>query len=187
MQPTAMSASASISATGTAPVEWHRSHCTSAPAAWAAAVSAGRSNIAPERKSTWVSASSATSSSSAAAGSAGSHQRTSRPRVRATPSATYPSVGKVVGSSTTTRRSGRSRDAATSVLNSVTVVESPTCTSSGAAPTSGAIRAPTRRASPTQSAVFHDEIRPVPHSSATTCCIRGATERGSAPSELPSR
>ena len=25
----------------------------------------------------------------------------------------------------------------------------------------------------TQSAVFHDEIRPVPHSSATTCCIRG--------------
>ena len=78
MQPTAMSASASSRATGTAPVEWQRSHCTSAPASWAAAVRAGCRTSRPERKSTWVSASSATSSSSEAAGSAGSHQRSSR-------------------------------------------------------------------------------------------------------------
>ncbi len=187
MQPTAMSASASSSATGTAPVEWQRSHWTSAPASCAALVRAGRSNIAPDRKSTWVRASSATSSSSEAAGSAGSHHRISRSSIRATPAATYPSVGNVVGSSTTTRRPGRSRLAATKVLNNVTLVESPTCTSAPSTPIRGAIRAPTRRASPTQSAVFHEEIRPAPHSSATTCCMRPATDRGSAPSELPSR
>ncbi len=88
MQPTAMSASTPVRSTGTAPVEWHRSHCTSAPAAWAAAVTEARSNMDPVRKSTWVSASRATSSSSEAAGSSGSHQRTSSPTVRATPSAT---------------------------------------------------------------------------------------------------
>ncbi len=53
--------------------------------------------------------------------------------------------GSVVGSRTTTRRPGRSRLAATNVLNSVTVVESPTCTSPGPTPISGAIRSPTRR------------------------------------------
>ncbi len=107
--------------------------------------------------------------------------------MRATPAATYPSVGNVVGSSTTTRRPGRSRLAATKVLNSVTLVESPTCTSAPSTPMSGAIRAPTRRARSTQPAVFHDEISPVPHSSATTCWSRAGTERGRAPRELPSR
>ena len=78
MQPTARSAPVPVRSTGTAPVEWHRSHWTSAPRACASAVIVAMSNIAPVRKSTWVRLSSATSSSTAASGSAGSHQRSSQ-------------------------------------------------------------------------------------------------------------
>ncbi len=88
MQPTARSAPDEVRSTGTAPVEWHRSHCTSAPRSWAARVIESISNIAPVRKSTWVSDNSATSSSTAATGSAGSHQRSSSPIRSATPAAT---------------------------------------------------------------------------------------------------
>ncbi len=51
----------------------------------------------------------------------------------------------------------------------------------------GAIFAATRRGRLIQSASFHEEIRPPPHSASTTAATRSATDRGSAPSELPSR
>src|SRR5439155_650580 len=97
VQPTARSAPAAVSPTGTAPAEWHRSHSTSAPTSCAAAVSAGRSATAPERYDTWYRHSSATSPSSAAVTAAGSMPRSGSvptirslsPRSAAMPASTY--------------------------------------------------------------------------------------------------
>ena len=55
-----------------------------------------------------------------------------------------------------TCRPGRSRAAATRVLNRVTLVESPTTTSSASTPTSGASRRATRVERDVQPAVFQD-------------------------------
>jgi hypothetical protein len=84
-------------------------------------------------------------------------------------------------------RSGRSRQAATIVLNRLTLVLSLTHTSRSATPISGAIFAPTRPGRSIQPAVFHDPIRSRPHSSVAVRERRSGTDRGSAPSEFPSR
>ena len=92
-----------------------------------------------------------------------------------------------MGSTTRVLRPGRNRAAATIVLNSVTLVESPTAMSSAVAPTSGAIRPATRSDRWVQSAVFQDLIRSAPHSRSMTSAMRGATEFGVGPSEFPHR
>ena len=77
--------------------------------------------------------------------------------------------------------------AALSTLNRFTDVESPTLTSSGAAPISGAMAAPVRAARSIQPASFQLRMRPSPHSFVASAASRAGVRRGNAPSELPSR
>ena len=120
MQPTARSASQSSSATGTEPPEWDRSQSTSAPASCAMRVSSAPSARYAERYATWLSTTRAVRSVTAAASrsavtpaevSTSIHRRVS-PHSRATPSATYRSVGKLSRSSTISVRPGRAATAA---------------------------------------------------------------------------
>ena len=66
-------------------------------------------------------------------------------------------------------------------------MESQAITSPGRAPISGASLAPIRAGAPIQSAAFQLRTSPDAHSLSIARCSRGATVRGAAPSELPSR
>ena len=185
-QPTARSTPCSSRPTGCTPAEWHRSQTARAPTPCTAAVIRGRSYNSPVRKSTWENTATATSASRAA-GSSGRAGRTCRPNRSATESTMYLSVGNVASSTTTVRRPGRNRDAAATVLNRFTEVESVTTTWPGAAPTSRPTRSPTRAGASHQPLLVHEPIRSVPHCRETTSATAAGTAAGSAPSELPSR
>ncbi len=120
MQPTARSAPHSSRLTRTEPPEWDRSQSTRAPASWAIRVSSAPSARNAERYATWLSTTNAVRSETAAANSSAVtpadvstsiHRRVS-PHSRATPSATYRSVGKLSRSITISVRSGRAATAA---------------------------------------------------------------------------
>lgn len=112
---------------------------------------------------------------------------TRQPTCAATPAMTYWSVGNEPGSVSTTDRSGRSAAAACSDWCRRTLVESPTTTWPGAAPTRRPIASPTRVGASHQPCVFHEPIRSRPHCSRTTVSTASGTPTGRAPSELPSR
>ena len=88
----------------------------------------------------------------------------------------YRSVGKLLRSLRMIFRDGASAftmvSAALSTLKRLTLVESAHTTSPGPAPTSRAILSPMRPGSSIQCALFQLRMRPVPHSSFTTCCTR---------------
>src|SRR4051794_34961315 len=103
----------------------------------------------------------------------------------------YPSVGKVVASTTISSRpppsSRASRTAPTSALKTLTLVESPTTICPAAAPISGAIRSPIRSGAVHQPLSSQERMRSSPHWRRTTSSTRPRTAAGSAPSEFPSR
>ena len=105
--------------------------------------------------------STATSPSSAPGRAAASTVRNSAawPSRRLSPSAMWRSVGKLSASERITRRPRLRSSAAARSLKRLTDVESATITSPGWAPTSGAIRSPTRRGQPIQSWRFQPPMR----------------------------
>ncbi len=107
------------------------------------------------------------------------------PASSAADSSMYRSVGKLSRSVTITRRPARSRIAATATLNRLTEVESPTRTSSGRAPTRGAIRAPRVAGLSHQPAASQLRTSPSPHSVRRVASTRATEVRGGGPSELP--
>ena len=190
MQPTAMSASAPIRSTGTAPAEWHRSHCDQG-----AGLVGGGGQRRPGRTSRRTGSRRGSAraarrrSSSAAAGSAGSHQRSSRPSVPGDAGGDVPVGGEGRRlRAPITRRPGRSRTAATSVLNRVTRGRVADVHVAGRRPRSAARSGrrpagsgrPSRRCSTTRSGRCPTRRRP-PRLHPV------GDGRGSAPSELPSR
>ena len=102
------------------------------------------------------------------------------------PSATCRSVGKLPASLTTSVREGSRWSAATISLNRLAEVESPTITSSAAAPISGAIWAPSRCGASIQPS-FQLRISRSPHWRPAASANAAGVATGSAPSELPSR
>ncbi len=95
------------------------------------------------------------------------------------------SVGKPPRWVTIVLRSGRSRSAAPTALNHITVVLSPTTTWPGATPMRGAMR------SPTVTGRSHQPAFQPPMSSSSHCCTRersvSAVPEVGGPSEFPSR
>ncbi len=103
----------------------------------------------------------------------------------------YRSVGKLLRSLTSRRRSGASSaaifSAAESTLNRLTEVLSVQTSSPGCAPTRPASLSPRRCGRSNQPALFQARISCVPHSSVTAAAMRAGAAAGITPSELPSR
>jgi len=133
--------------------------------------------------------STATSSSIATSTASGSTSFSSwpRPSPSISPDAMYRSVGKLPVSDSTTRRSRRMSSAAASAWYILIDRVSPVVTDPAGAPTSLAIRSPTRLGWIIQPQSFQPRIRRSPHSAAIISATRARAAFGSGPSELPSR